>query len=50
MSDKVGNVTIDTGMVENVGVAVGISTIYHSVFGKHSTSALESTILKHVVG
>ena len=50
MSDKVGGVTIDSSMVENVGVAVGISTISHSVPEKHSTSGLESAILKNVVG
>ena len=47
MSDKVGNVTIDTGMVKNVGVAVGISTISHSVYGKHSTSGLVPAILNY---
>ena len=45
MSDKVGSVAVDSGMVENVGVAVGISTISHSVPEKHSTSGLESAIL-----
>ena len=50
MSDKVGSVTADSGMVENVGVAVRISTISHSVPEKHSTSGLESAILNHVVG
>jgi len=46
MSGKVGSVTVDSSMVENVGVAVGISTISPE---KHSTSGLESAILKHVV-
>jgi len=50
MSGKVGSGTVGSGMVENVGVAVGISTISHSVPEKHSTSGLESAILKHVVG
>ena len=49
MSDKVGSVTVNLGMVKNVGVAVGVSTISHSVPEKHSTSGLESAILKHVV-
>ena len=49
-SANVGNDTSGSGMVESVGVAVGISTISHSVSEKHSTSGLESTILKHVVG
>ena len=30
-SDKVGGITVDSGLVENVGLAVGISVIYHSV-------------------
>ena len=50
MSDKVGSITVDSGMAENVGEAVGIVTISHSVPEKHSTSGLESAILKHVVG
>jgi len=50
MSDKVGSVTVDLDMVESVGVAVGISTMSHSVQEKHSTSGLESTIFNHVVG
>jgi len=50
MSDRVSSVTVDSGMAENVGEAVGISTISHSVPEKHSTSGLESAILKHVVG
>ena len=50
MSDKVASVTSDSDMVENVGVAVGISSISHSVPDIHSTSGLESAILKHVVG
>ena len=49
-SDKVGSFAVDSGMVENVGEAVVISTISHSVPEKHSTSGLESSILKHVVG
>ena len=48
-SDKVGSVAVDSGMVENVGVAVGISTKSQSVPEKHSTSGLESAILKHMV-
>ena len=50
MSDKVGSVTVDSGMAENVGEAVGIATISHVVPKKHSTSGLESAILNHVVG
>jgi hypothetical protein len=46
-SDKVGSVTTDSGVVENVGVAVGISMISHSVPVKHSTSGLWSAILKY---
>ena len=38
-------VTIGSGVVENVGVAVGISVISHSVPYKHSTSGLEYAIL-----
>ena len=34
-------------MVENVGIALGISTISHSVAEKHSTSGLESVILNY---
>ncbi len=30
-SDNVGNVTNQSGMVENVGVAVGISLLSHSI-------------------
>ena len=45
MSDKVGNVTNGLGVVENVVIAIGISTISHSVLEKHSTSGLESAIL-----
>ena len=40
MSDKAGNVSIDLDMVDNVGVAVGISTTSHSFPEKHSTSGL----------
>ena len=50
MLNNVGSVTVDSGIVENVGAAVGISTISHSVPEKHSTSGPESAILKHVVG
>ena len=50
MSDNVGSVAIDSGMVENVVVAVGISAISQSIPEKHSTSGLESANLKHVVG
>ena len=49
MSDKVGSVTVDSGMAEHVGEAVGIATISHPVHEKHSTSGLESAILKCVV-
>ena len=37
-SDNVGSVTIDSGMVENVGLAVGMSMICHSVPEIQSTS------------
>ena len=47
MSDDVGSVTTSSGVVENVRVAVGISLISHSVPEKHSTSGLESAILKY---
>ena len=47
MSDNVGRVTIDSGMVDYVGVAFGISTISHSVHEKHSTSGLLSAILNY---
>jgi len=47
MSDKVASATTDSVMVENVGVAVEISTISHSVPDKHSTSGLESAILNY---
>ena len=39
-SDKVGSVTTDSDMVENVRAAAGILTISHSVPEKHSTSGL----------
>ena len=45
MSDDVGSVTTGSGVVENVGVAVGISLISHSVPEKHCTSGLKSAIL-----
>ena len=44
-SGNVGNVTIDSGMVENVGLAVGISVICHSVPEIQFTSGLQSAIL-----
>ena len=40
-SDKVGSVTIGSGVVENVGVDVEIVMISYSVPEKHSTSGLE---------
>ena len=46
-SDKVVCVTVDSDMVENVGVAVGISTIPHSVPDIQFTSGLEAAILKY---
>ena len=48
MSNDVGSVTTSSGVVENVGVAVGISLISHSVPEKHSTSGLVSVILNFV--
>ena len=45
MPDKVGSVTIDSDMVENVGVAVGISVISHSILEIQCTSGLTSAIL-----
>ena len=47
MPGKVGSVAIHSEMVENVGVAVGISTISHSVPEKHSTSGIDSAILNY---
>ena len=44
-SENDGSVTIDPGTVENVGVAVGISMICHSVPEIQCTSALQSAIL-----
>ena len=44
-SDKVGGITVDSGMVENVGLAVGISMICHSVPEIQCTSGLLSAIL-----
>jgi hypothetical protein len=44
-SDNVGSVTIDLGMVENAGVAVGISVICHSIPEIQCTSGLQSAIL-----
>ena len=41
-SGNVGSVTIDPGMVENMGVAVGISVICHSVPEIQCTSGLFS--------
>ena len=47
MSGKVGSVTIDSGVVENEGVAAWISMISHSVPVEHSISGLQSAILKY---
>jgi hypothetical protein len=44
-SGYVGSVTINTGMVENVGKAVGISAICHSIPEIQCTSGLVSAIL-----
>ena len=44
-SGNVGSVIIDPGMVENMGVAVGISMICHSVPEIQCTSGLLSAIL-----
>ena len=44
-SGNVGNVTIDLGTVENVGLAVGISMICHSVPEIQCTYGLQSAIL-----
>jgi hypothetical protein len=46
MSDNVGSVTTSWGVVENMGVAFGISMISHSVPEKPCTSGLEPAILK----
>jgi len=45
MSDNIGSIAIDSGMVENVVLAIGMSVMSHSVPEKHSTSGLESAIL-----
>jgi hypothetical protein len=45
-SGNVGSVTISSGMVENVGKAVGISVICHSIPEIQCTSGLVSAILK----
>jgi len=47
MSDNVGSITISSGVIKNVGLAVGISVISHSVLEKLCTSGLESAILKY---
>jgi len=47
MSDNVDIVTVSSGVIKNVWVAVGISLISHSVPEKHCTSGLESAILKY---
>ena len=39
---------IDLGMVENVGLAVGISVICHSILETQCTSGLQSDILEFV--
>jgi hypothetical protein len=44
-SGCVGNVSINTNMVENVGKTVGITVICHSIPEIQSTSGLQSTIL-----
>ena len=44
-SDKVGGIIVDSGRVENVGLAVGISVICHSVPEIRCTSGLLSAIL-----
>ena len=44
-SDNVDSVTSESGMVENVGVAVGISLISHSVPEIRRTSGLQFAIL-----
>ena len=46
-SGNVVIVTIGSGVVEIVGVAVGITVISHSVPYRHSTSGLESAILNN---
>ena len=46
---NVGSVITSSGVVENVGVDVGILSISYSVPEKHSTSGLDSAILKYVV-
>ena len=43
-SDNVGSVTDDSGVVENAGVAVGISVLSHSIPEIHCTSGLHSAI------
>jgi len=40
MSDNVGRAMTSSGVVENVGIAVGISVMSHSVSEKHCTSGL----------
>jgi hypothetical protein len=44
-SGNVGSVTINSGMVENVGKAVEISAICHSISEIQYTSGLQSAIL-----
>ena len=44
-SGNVGSVTSESGVVENVGLAVGISLITHSIPEIQSTSGLQSAIL-----
>jgi len=44
-SVNVGSVTNELGVVENVGLAIGISLITHSIPEIQSTSGLESAIL-----
>jgi len=49
MLANVDSVTSGSGMVENVGVTVGISVISHSIPEMQCTSGLESAILTCVV-
>jgi hypothetical protein len=42
ISDNAGNIAIGSGVVENVGVAVGISSISHPMPEMQCTSGLPS--------
>ena len=44
MSDNVINVAVESGMVENLGAAIGISLICHFVLEKQCTSGILSAI------